>query len=176
MAPTRDADETEPGQAAADRVREELQAALDRYDIETARALEDYEDDRESSISVTNVYVDRSDPDRLRVQREPLTTLPPKRSRHETHPVPSLRPRADDPWWWRVLRWAGRGMHAHHKSIAITVICIVATLLAAALIWEGRISIVGVEPPRERPPWADRRHEPRRPRRGEPVAPGTVGE
>lgn len=87
MAPTRDADETEPGQAAADLVREELRTALDRHDRETERALDDYEEDRESVI--TEVHVNLA---------HPKTTTPPTRA-----PM-SLRPGLPAPLA-RVLGW-----------------------------------------------------------------------
>lgn len=82
--PTKDEDEREPGQAAADRARERLQRALDRYDSETERALDAYEaeDDRPSVVTEVNVHL-------------------PKQSRRPTEAPRSLTPEQE---WPRVAK------------------------------------------------------------------------
>jgi len=74
--PTKDDDETAPGQAAADRVRERHQRAIDRYDLETERALDAYEagDDRESITLVNNITIE--DVRRAQESRKPPHSMP----------------------------------------------------------------------------------------------------
>lgn len=140
------------------------------------RARDAEEDARES---ITEVHDVRERLSKLEQERAVVTTEPPKRQkRFSTRAPESFHPRDSDPWFVRGAKTLSRSMYDHHRSWVAAIITVLATMLILALIWTGRIDLPGVKPPAVEPPpsppWNDHRHERRRPRRGEPVAPGTT--